>query len=299
MQNLDSKSVLQTVEKLSRLFEKQFGCRMSFSGHEEFLGGDHKDLYHLLRRGEPVTAEDSIYFPVFFHEDLVGAAHVITTKQFESHTLKHLHGVIRLMIENRLSKMENIEILTELEMHLLSQQARAQSLNRDNVVKLSAYKSNPYPLPENKINKSFSFAFLIQSQDPEDIFKMALELHSRSGRYAFLPIRDLSPDTFASAEAFKKLGPISVFLSDITTLSIEQQNVLLKYYQSARDQDCPQIIAGTNVSVAALKNDARILPELLQYLSVGFLALNKPFAIYKSENLLDFFYDSLTGRTSI
>jgi len=295
MEKPDSNAVVQTVANLSRIFEKQLGCSMGYTWREEF---SHRDLFGLLNRGEPVRIEDSIYFPVFFHEELAGAAHIVTTQDFEAHMLRHLHGVIRLMIENRMSQIENVDVLSELEENLIAQQEREQH-SHGNVFRLSDYQANPYPLPENKINKAFSFAFLLQSQDQEDIFKMALEIHTRSGRYAFLPLRDLSPDVFSSAAMFKNLGPISVFLPEVTTLTKEQQATLLAYYRGPRDKDCPQIIAGTALSVAQLKQDGRVLPDLLQYLSVGFLAMNKPFALYKRENLLDFFYDSLTGRTSI
>lgn len=127
---------------------------------------------------------------------------------------------------------------------------------------------------------------------------MALEIHSRSGRLAFLPATDLSPSAFESAETFKNLGPLTIFVQEVSKLTFEQQNALVAYYALARDKDCPQIIAGTTLTLAELKKSCKILPALWPQLTVGFLSMTQPFETYKRENLVEFFFDSLTGRNN-
>ena len=85
METRDTGAVLQTVENLSRILERQLGCRLHYSSQTEFAKMDH--LRALLAKGEPVTIENSIYFPVFFHDELAGAAHIITTNEIERKTL--------------------------------------------------------------------------------------------------------------------------------------------------------------------------------------------------------------------
>ncbi len=308
----NTQSVEKTVARLSGVVEKQFGCKLDYEPIDAIThdhGSSSETFYTDLRKGEPVSAGDWVFFPVFVSGDLAGAARIPNRDEITHRTLSYLHSVIRMVIESRLTNSDHVELLQELEQNLREQTenkgaaAGIQSavsaptpIRPDNVVRFRDYQDNPFPLPKRPTTRPLNFSFLIESRSSEDIFKMALEIHSRSGRFAFLPFRDLSPAALDSADSFKSLGPLTVFVADITTLTFDQQRALVTFYTSARDKDGPQIVAGTLMTVSELKRTHKILPELWPYLSVGFLAMTQPFEIYKKENLLEFFYDSLTGR---
>lgn len=295
-------SVEKTVARLSGVVEKQFGCKLAYEPLEAIAhdhGATTENFYMTLRKGEPVVASGSVFFPVFLDGDLAGAASIPKRDEITERTLNYLNSIIRMVLESRLTNSEHLDFLEELE-HNLSEFAApvtaAAPVRPNNVIRFRDYQENPFPLPKWEVNRPLNFSFLIESRNPDDIFKMAHEIHCRSGRFMFLPFHDLSPAALETPEAFKSLGPMTVFIGDITTLTFDQQRALAKFYESSRDKDCPQLVAGTLMNVSELKRSCKVLPELWPYLSVGFLAMTQPFDVYKKENLLEFFYDSLTGR---
>jgi hypothetical protein len=292
-----NQSVEKTVSRLSGVVEKQFGCSLAYETIESIQHDyDVLDtaLFSDMRKGLPVSAGDWMFFPVFVAGDLAGAARIPSSRDINPRALRYLHSIIRMVLESRLSNSEYIDLLQELEENLRHQQATndmSASAARNNVFQLRDYQENPFPLPTPSKTGLLNFSVLIESRSPDDIFKMAFEIHSRSGRFAFLPLSDLSPTALETPEAFAALGPLTVFVADVTTLTFDQQRALARYFKSKRDKESPQIIAGTTLTLADLKRSHMILPELWPYLSVGFLAMTEPFEMYKKQNLLDFFFN--------
>jgi len=298
-----------TVARLGELVQKQYGCEFSYQNIDE-LNDEHGlngPLHTNLLRGDTINAGDWVFFPIFLGAQLAGAARISRRDHLSNDDIKTLHQMIRMVLESKLHDIDRIEILDKLESHML--QMRDESQRLTNLIQFRDYQTNPFPIAttppahqqpavKNPIGGNLNFPFLIESRTADDIFKMAFEIHTRTTRYAFLPIEDISPHAFDSAEGLCGLGAITIFISDITQLNFELQNKLVSYYASARDRDCPQIIAGSPVPISELKKSCKVSKDLLQSLMVGYLCMNQPFAVYKRENVLDFFYDSLTGRSS-
>lgn len=286
---------LPTVARLSELISRQYGCQLDYHSVEELELENPKSLGDGLRRGEPVSAGDWVFFPIFSGDSLAGAARISNRDKIDDKELKYISQFVRMVLESRLNELERAALLEEFERRLkLDGTSRA-----NNVISMQYYRENTHPLPVRKAGAPLNFPFLIECASGEDLFKMAIEIHSRTNRYAMLPLEDLDPSVFETPESIQQLGHVTIFVKDVTLLTKQIQSQLVRYYNSTRDKESPQIVAGTPVSIQRLKRDEHISTELLSLLMVGYLCMTQPFASYKKQNLLEFFYDSLTGRTSV
>ncbi|MCB0350243.1 MAG: hypothetical protein KDD38_03610 [Bdellovibrionales bacterium] len=287
-----AKQFSPTIKRLTTLIERRYNCDFKYQPLAELNINSSEALKLSLSEGLPVTAGDWVFFPVFLGESLAGAGCISNRDNLTDRDLKYLNQVIRLVLEASLKHIDEIHTLSDLEDHV-------DSRVRNNVVALRPFQKNLFPLPENDVTSALNFPFLIESQKAEDIYKMAIEIHSRTNRYAMLPLEDINPAALAKPEDLRSLGHITIFVQDIYALSREQQTQILKYYHSPRGKECPQFITGTLSPIGTLKDNPKIVSELVPLLNIGYLCMSKSFAEYKRENVLDFFYDCLTGRTSV
>lgn len=287
----NEKLFLPTVARLASLIGRRYNCEFTYQPITELRRDNLTTLRQGLAEGKPISAGDWVFFPVFVGNDLAGAGCISSRDSLSDKDLKYLNQVIRLVLEGSLNHIERLDILTGFENHMESQAS-------NNIVQLNRFQKNLFPLPENDVTSAFNFPFLIESRSSDDIHMMAVEIHSRTNRYAMLPFEDLSPSVFTHADGLQSLGHISIFVRDVSALTYLQQEQIVKYYQSKRNKECPQIIAGSLMPLGLLKNSCKIAKELLPLLMIGYLCMSKSFEEYKRENVLDFFYDSLTGRSS-
>lgn len=292
---------LPTLERLAQLIHRRYGYECVYQPLDQlsaFAARPEADWAHLeleLAKGRSVSAGDWIFLPIFSDQTLAGAVRLSVHKHDEN--LEPLCRTIRLVVESSLSHINRLDLLKQFETYTEEMKEREQRPNV--VVPLQRFQPNPFPLPQKKSNAAFNFPFLIESPEADEAYKMALEIHSRSGRYAILPLCDLSPSVFEDPESIKKLGPITIYIEEISALPFKTQLHLLRYYQTSRDKNCPQFVSCTTKSVSDLKRSQEVAPELLSFLMIGYLCMQQPFATYKRENILEFFYDNLTGRTSV
>src|SRR5262249_24069950 len=141
-----------------------------------------------------------------------------------------------------------------------------------------------------------NFPFLIECNKPEDIFKMALEIHTRAARYAFLTFADLHASALADPKSIDSLGQVTIFIPELSLLTFAQQDCLLQYFEQSRSAEGPQFISGSTLPLQELKKFCKVMAPLLNHLTIGYLAMTKPFEVYKKENVLEFFYEGLLDR---
>ncbi len=281
-----------TLERLTRLITRKYNCGFKYQSLTELSQDNFPSLKHSLSGGEPVTAGDWVFFPVFAGNTLAGAGCISNRDTLTNSDIRYLNQIIKLVLEASLSRTDRLETLAGAENHI-----EAHADNK--IIPLRSFRKNLFPLPENDVSSAFNFPFLIESKSSDDIYMMAIEIHSRTNRYAMIPFEDLSPSVFEHPDGLKSLGHISIFVKDVSALTIEQQEQIVRYYHSPRDKECPQFIAGTRLPIGILKESRKLTKSLIPLLTIGYLCMSKSFAVYKRENVLDFFYDSLTGRTSV
>jgi hypothetical protein len=291
-----------TLMKLASLIERYYGCKLEYQSITRLLI-DSPEIAFLessLQEGQTVSAGDLAFLPIFKNNSLAGAARISNYEKLSDKQMKLLSQTVRVIIESRLENVDRLDFLENFETQA-KENLDEKSSRTSNVIPLNRFKANRFPLPERNpaLSNQLNFSFLIEGTQSEEIFKMAFEIHTRSQRYAFLPIEDLNASVFESPTQLKEMGHLTIYIENIASLSAARQQQILDFYKSERDKECPQFIVATTTPISELKKSANINQELLSRLSVGYLCMTQPFATYKKENLLDFFYDSLTGRTSV
>lgn len=134
---------------------------------------------------------------------------------------------------------------------------------------------------------------LIESPYVSEIHKMALELHLQSRRYAFIEHRDLSAESKTSVPDLLAMGAITLFVSDIMTLSPAEQLTLLDLTQ----QDTPTrplLMVGSTLPYSELCGEPGLNLDLLAVLARAYIKLTRPFQEYKDQGLIHYFLDSLS-----
>ena len=283
-----------TVQKVAEMVRRQYGCAFSYRALDEIIRED-SSLDARLSTGLPVANNRNkwVDLPVFLNDTLVGAGRISPADKFSNTQVLQLHQMIRLILEEALRGAEKIHSLEILE------NTTIENAQPTNVISLRKHLPNAFPLPDKKANNSLAFPFLIEGPSPDEIFKMALEIHHHSSRYAFLSIEDIAASAFESIQSLCALGAVTIYISDLTKVPLATQSQILNYYNGERDKESPQFIAGTQTSILELSKHAGVLEGLLTVLRVGYLYMQQPFSFYKKQNILEFFYDSLTGRTSV
>jgi hypothetical protein len=289
-----------TIERLKEIVERQYGCHFDYTKIDE---NNTELLLTDLEKGQPVTAGDWVFFPIFDGKDLAGAGRISSREQLNQKQITQLYQVIKLVIEGLFSNTHRLEQLHEIEdnlSQLLDEKAAIKPSHSNNVISLKKYRTNPYPLHSVQSDRmnALNFSFLIESLSADDIFKMAIEIHHFARRFAFLKYTDISKETFESPESIKSMGNVTIFIEDICKLRFSEQQNLLNYFHSNRDRECPQIVAGTGITLTDLKRSTLLIPELLGFLMTGYIRLDTSFQNYRKADMLDFFFNHLTGRVT-
>ncbi|MEQ1663952.1 MAG: hypothetical protein ABL927_01095 [Bdellovibrionales bacterium] len=309
-----------TISRLNEIMRRQYGSDFKFQTTAEIEGqDDSKSILQNLSSGLPFIFGKLVMLPIFTDKLLVGAGSLMHNNNFSTLDIRHVHQMVRLILEDAIMSHDKIETLDGVESLLRNSLDEATTPQRSNVIPINRFKKNTFPLTKinplescgtrisetesiasvTPLNTPLNFPFLIESRDPSDIFKMALEIHTHTKRFVFLSINDISPDAFVSSQSIVALGATTIFVPDVELLTPTQQTAIINYYNSAREKETPQFVVGALNPITQLVFESKLDTALLAVLRIGYLQMNQPFSFYKNQNILEFFYESLTGRLSI
>lgn len=305
-QDMQSKSVFfskqqaQTVnfifDRLVQIVKRRFGCELGYFELSE-TEPRHKIIFSLLSKNDHVKLDDHIFFPVRVNNRLVGAAQVNETEALLKPSEKnYLLKLIGLILESALLTKTGIDELDALEQRL------GLLDEHDNVVVLNQYVKSKQGIKEEDITfrpqPRFTIPCLIECRSSYDLFRMASEIHYYSNRHAFINVHDLDSATFESIEEFKSIGPVSIFIPELSELPRRLQKLFMRYFESFRGKNDPQFIVGSGLSYSELLGSTLVENDLVQYLCVAYLKMTRPFEDYVNNGVIEFFYDSLVKGPS-
>jgi len=299
--NNDRPEIKTTLDRLSKIVRRQYGCEFEFLDHTQLQTQALNEIYELLAKGKPAMNEAALFFPVIPNGRLVGAAQIEGHQKLAQSEIANLNQTIRMVLEAYWLNEDRLETLNTIEAQLNRILTKDSAFS--NIVDFRDLKSaRETDVDSNRavrqpLLERLNFPFLIEAQTEEDAFRMAFEIHDLSGRNLFVPLEDLEATTFATIESLASLGACTIYATDFEVITPELQKFLVTYYQSPRSRRTPQIVLGTTRSLTELKLDPMINKEFLSQLTTGYLYLSQPFSFYKSGDLLEFFFDSLTGRS--
>lgn len=114
----------------------------------------------------------------------------------------------------------------------------------------------------------------------ELILKVAHQIHELTHRWAFVPFKDLNIQ-FSSIEELKKLGAMTIFISDLNQLNYDQQMVIADYQKLGVNDSHPLLVVGTTETLEELANNPKITADLLFCLDQFTFEVNKAPMNYK------------------
>lgn len=282
------------IERVKSLVESLFSCRVKFQTLETFLdrsGNEPKlfmeqDLVFLessifepprMIRG---TAPGAFAFPLRVRRagarsndvSLVGVATIEGLAASSDDRLEQIVEFLQMAVESRLDAFERLLDVEQQELRFLDEKVARES---SKVVRLFPHAPEEAPafVLENR-DDAFDISkpvVLLGSEKTKHngfpFSRIALDLFNRTSLWFFVNVSDLSEDAFSSAQAFRELGRMCIYIPDLAELSIEKQLRIAEVFGEANSTtlgpDGPRLVSVIHEKPATLIGNGAILPHLL------------------------------------
>lgn len=270
------------LESILDRFIKLLGER--YRGEYRYIpySPDSKDwqlIQSLLFRKQVLTINEQIYFPVYLGSDLFGVIQRHGHK-LDAPSQNRILDLVDLILGESLGLLVKEEGVARMEMQL-------QDKKDPDVVHISTfkkYRSQPQEIYDGfseKHHKILNIPTLIEAQKIEEALRTALDLHSESGRFAFINYWELSESVRQNRSSLDELGPVSVYLPYPHLLNEKEQSALKAHLQQPLNEKTAFWLTATTIPYADLLRDRNLSARLLKQLSISFLRIQKT-----TENLL-------------
>ncbi len=275
-------AMIETMSRMNRIFESVLGCTLEFQPTEElnaeiWAAGD----LAACRSGRPGLPQyveslqaDSFGFPINHDGQFAGFVVVHGMKEARPKKLLLLAELVSMVLEYGLKQEDRRERLRLIEERLFLMDEKMNS------------NSNIIPLRPARFEKVLEVTeldfetevpasplvtvpLLLQVDPTFPLHRVALEIHNMSRRWAFLNLTDLPSDILKSKDGLAQLGAITLFISDLSKLSTEEQIRLAEYLASKPGDDAPQVIAGVIENVEQLELSGRLMAHLTEHFMVS------------------------------
>lgn len=293
------------IARITTLVEAMFSCRAKFSSVESFLEPESRadfadqDLAFLETvRFEPPTLIRShrvgkFAFPLRVRRSgasasdvsLVGVATIDGLAAMDDERLKQIVEFLHLAVETRLDAFER---LLDIEQRELQMQVEQESRESSKVISLFPRSVSDrtdqqsellddvtaFQLPMTEQGLELSKPLLLLNDkmvrgSKSGLEKIAIEIFNRSSHWFFVNIRDLAEESFRNAAAFRELGKMCVFISNLSELSTERQLRLAEVFSAVQgESDSPSFIAFIDEDPKVLVARGLILPHLLDLMAM-------------------------------
>lgn len=234
----------------------------------EFLfWGDHQTrdewIFSKLKSSRYLVFPTESYFPIKMDGNIIGA--VQAQGPLDENRAKMLMSLIELVVDSTLKAALDLSSLDLLE-------EKMQLLEPDkNVLKMEKFQQKRTPIFEiieqkHKSKQVERFCRFVSEKDQTIRLKKCVDTHEKSGNYASLNINDLSGDTFSSAQSFAELGPITVFVPEVSELKAPMQKFFADYFNSNDYDQGPSVIFASKYPLFEPKLEFQVEPELFRTL---------------------------------
>ncbi len=289
------------IERVKVLVESIFACRVKFQTLDTFLDRDshnagvylEQDLVFLesplfepptMLRG---TRPGAFAFPLRVRRaqakrsdvSLVGVATIEGLAASSDDRLEQLGEFLQMVIESRIEAFERLLDVEQQERLFLAQ---ADQHENSKVIRLFPHAPAEAPsfqldICDNELNFSKPIVLFSTAKSASNEFpfsRVALEIFNRTSLWFFVNMSDLSEDAFQSAQSFRNLGRMCIFVPDLASVSIEKQLRLAEVFGALESEDpnvdntdLPHLITVLHDTPATLVGSGAVLPHLLALLT--------------------------------
>jgi len=294
------------VEQLNRIMKGLLGCSVEFQRRDQLSRTlwDLSEVDIAERTGATLPSylvgnQRGLYgFPVLTTGKLGGMLVVAdwdrTAFATEIHKLFHLGELFTLIMERALNGQQHTDLLKQLEsrVRLTDTSSNVVFLSKPRRVSDDAERVELPVAPEAPLPNQ---PLLIHLQNYTKIEKIAFDLHTLSGRWAFLNASDLPANTFESKEELATLGSVTIFIRDLTSLSMVQQKALLEYLMLPASMETPHFIAMVHEMPNGLIDKGLLMRDLVEKFAFTQIA----WAANESSDVINATLQQILERTQI
>lgn len=133
---------------------------------------------------------------------------------------------------------------------------------------------------------------LVESNDPTEVYKLALEIHTRSSRHVFLSWPDLAAGARLNSVSLMELTSSTLFIPNVTKLSLLEQHAIMAVIKNEQ-QSKPFFIAATMMPYGNLKKSSVLDSAFLNAIAGAYFKLTKPVSQYCRDGMIRYFLESL------
>ena len=308
------------IARVTSLVESVFACRVKFQTVDAFLNLSNSKTNPAFNSQDLVFLESTLFetptlirgtrpglfaFPLRVRRarapvtdvSLVGIATIEGLAASDDERLRSLGEFLHMAVESRLNAFERLldieqrerKLLDEVDIHESSKVIR---LFPRKIAELNEPESPPFQLRSYENEQCIEEPILIiargdnsQSAKALPYNRIALEVFNRTSLWFFVNISDLSEDAFQSAQSFRGLGRMCIFVPDLAAVSIEKQLRLAEVFGRPADEspdgsvdgtgdgsndaiaDAPRLITVVHDDPATLVANGTLLPHLLALLT--------------------------------
>ena len=170
-----------------------------------------------------------------------------------------------LLAEHKKQVTSNIETFLDQQVKLMKKQNDKQIKKPTHIT--NSPKDKVFSL-SNAVSVDPRYPVFILAQDKKAAIQEAYNIHTQSQLLQFLHIDQLNQDQLLYPELISYLGHVSIYIPEITKLSLTIQKSLEKYFQSFYQHAkfrCPRIIVATTQSICKLDEIQHFIDQKLIY----------------------------------
>ncbi len=283
MNNKSNQQTNQLITKLNSLFQGILGCEFEFQSLRQLGSAELWSKADLETLQSPASERPRYFesirgghygFPIDTDGKCAGIAIVKNYDASDSKRLLMLADLFSFVLEASLQGQEQRDKLQAWENRL--QLMKIENTSDSNVIPLRKIRLvTPSVTSEDSTVLDFRSAMglgqgplmtkplLIEASESFPFQRLVVELHQLTSRWALLSTNDLPKDIFSSKEKLRELGAITLFIPNLSALSMESQLKLAEYLSGQNDPESPQVIAAIHESPETLELGQKVLPHLL------------------------------------
>lgn len=259
------------MRQIDRIFNGLIGCRLEFRYRDELTANDwdlseiETSIKEAISLPSYILSRNREFgFPVAIYGRLAGL--VVVTEWNDATSIKafELGELLTMIFTNCLEQSDRLQLLSRMhsQLELLDTPKNVISLNRN---KQDLYTQALTLLETEEPRKIMHRPLLIHVVSGGTVDRVAFDIHSLTGRWAFLRAQDISEDSFSDLQKLKELGAATVFINDVSSMELSAQNRLadvLSGLLSSPSEDSPHVMASVADDPQALLKAGKISEKL-------------------------------------
>jgi hypothetical protein len=260
------------MRQLDRIFSGLMGCRLEFRYRDELSASewDLSEIETSIKEAISLPSyilsskDRSFGFPVAIYGRLAGL--IVVTEWSAATSIKafELGELLTMIFTNCLEQSDRLQLLSRMhsQLELLETPKNVISLNRN---KEDLYTQALTLLETEEPRKVMHRPLLIHVVSGGTVDRVAFDIHSLTGRWAFLRAQDISEDSFSDLQKLKELGAATVFINDVSSMELSAQDKLadvLSGLLSSPSEDSPHVMASVSDDPQALLKAGKMSEKL-------------------------------------